>query len=105
MKNEINLNYKPKRTNQTLSWKINKKGLVVSRKNGGFFKLDNIGSFVWLLLDGKHNVKKIWKLTANAFEKNNPPIALFNIIVFLKYLASQDIVILDYNPLFPKQSK
>jgi hypothetical protein len=85
-------------------WKINGEppfGLITVGGFTGAFELDEITSFIWLHLDGSHTVNDIITKICNRFSDVKRDEVEKDVCDILKRMDTDDIIILDYNPLCP----
>jgi hypothetical protein len=67
----------------------------------GIYKLDRISSFVWLYLDGSHTVDSIIAEICSYYTDVKRTQIEQDVITLLKRFDTDDLIILDYNPLHP----
>jgi hypothetical protein len=70
----------------------------------GVYELDEISSFIWLYLDGAHTIDSIITEACNSFEDAERMQVKQDIIRLLKRLDADDLIYLDYNPLYPHKN-
>ena len=68
---------------------IDGEALLVNAEGGEILVLNEVGSFVWTLLDGEHDVASIASLVADEFDVE-PATAREDIDAFLTHLKSRD---------------
>ena len=67
----------------------------------GAFELDDISTFIWVLLDGSHTIDSIIGRLSDCFpdvERNQIKQDVINV---LERMDKDDLIILKYNPLCP----
>jgi|GEM_PF-275223 len=87
-------------------WKVEGKPPFYSikvRGLSGIYELDQISSFVWLRLEGSVTVDSIVIQICNNFANVEREQVERDVIVLLKRLESDDLLILDYDPLCPNK--
>lgn len=75
--------------------------LVTVRGLSGGYKLDEISSFIWLHIDGTNTVDSIITEICNSFEGAERKQVEQDVIEILNRFEADDLIILDYNPLYP----
>lgn len=69
----------------------------------GRFKLDRISSSVWRLLDGRHTVNEIIDIILTEYPEASRERIEKDVITLLTRFEKDDLVILDYDPLYPNR--
>lgn len=86
-------------------WKFlnNNEGKRIVKVSGvsGEYLLNEMASEIWVLMDGKRTVKEIAKIISNNYSGVSLRIIEKDIIDLLRELEHKDIIIMDYNSLFP----
>jgi len=67
----------------------------------GVYRLDEISSFIWLLMDGAHTVDSIISEVCNNFPDAERNQVEPDIVRVLNQMDADDLIILDYNSLHP----
>lgn len=75
--------------------------IITVRGISGVYKLDEISSFIWLYLDGSHTVDSIISEICNNFSGAERGQVKQDVIEVLKRQDADDLIILDYNSLYP----
>ncbi|HIE05457.1 MAG TPA: PqqD family protein [bacterium (Candidatus Stahlbacteria)] len=85
-------------------WKIEGEppfGLITVRGISGIYKLNELSSFIWLCLDGSNTVEKIITAICRHFSDAERGQVEEDVVLILKSMDNDDLIILDYNPLYP----
>jgi hypothetical protein len=75
--------------------------IVTAKGVSGIYELDEHSSFIWLYLDGAHTVDSIVTIACNTFEGAERKQVEKDIIKVLKRLDADDLIHINYNPLYP----
>lgn len=73
-------------------WKeIDKECIILNLENGNYHTLDDVGLFLWKLLDGNKNLQEITKSIASRYDVT-PAQAHTDLVTFLKELHRLNFV-------------
>jgi anaerobic magnesium-protoporphyrin IX monomethyl ester cyclase len=75
--------------------------ITVFGLSGLYYELDQIASFIWLYLDGTRTVDCIISKLCHRFSDVEREEVAEGVISVLKQMDTDNIILLDYNPLYP----
>lgn len=95
---KINKRFCPIRT--TGFWKEENSKIFVASFSGEF-ELEGVAAIIWKLCNGKKTIEKIMHYLKEIFPEVPDETIEYDLIEFLINLEKDDLIILDYDPLFP----
>ncbi len=74
-------------------WKeIDKEGILLRLKDGDYFGINEVGLFIWKLLNGTKDLDEIAKRISLRYNVNKST-ALSDLLIFMKILYKKDLII------------
>jgi len=67
----------------------------------GEYILNEVASEIWLLMDGRRTIRDIASIISKKYEEVSISEVEKDIIEFLDQFEQKDVIIIDYNSLFP----